>query len=97
MEGIIREIGEWAVGADDLQWILYRRKGRDAWRSLSYVSSTLRVLERCAAEKGCELATARKLVAGLPDTFGAWKTAQAKTERPKHGSCAPALQPALQR
>ena len=65
--------GDWALGADNLQWILYRRKAKTGWRAVSFVASTRQVLERCMREKGCEPSTAKNLLAGLPDTFDAWK------------------------
>jgi len=29
--------GDWALGADNLQWILYRRKAKTGWRAVSFV------------------------------------------------------------
>ena len=72
--------GDWALGADSLQWILYRRhrrpSGKDTWDPLSFVASTRIVLERCMREKGVEAGTARNLIAGLPDTFEVWNLRQ---------------------
>src|SRR5215510_2957002 len=67
--------GDWARGADNLQWILYRRrsKARGGWEAVSFMRSTRAVLERCCREKGCGDDTARNLLTGLPDTFDAWK------------------------
>ena len=65
--------GDWALGTDSLQWILYRQKAKTGWRAVSFVASTRQVLERCMREKGCEPSTAKNLLAGLPDTFDAWK------------------------
>ena len=67
--------GDWALGADSLQWILYRRasKAKGGWHAVSFVASTRAVLERCMREKGCDKVSARNLLAGLPDTFDAWK------------------------
>jgi len=66
--------GKWALGADRLQWIVYKRAGND-WRSLSFVSSSRDILARCLSEKGCDAHTARILLAGLPSTFKEWKSA----------------------
>jgi len=75
--------GDWALGADSLQWILYRRrfKGTEQWRPVSFVASTRQVLERCMREKGCGLDTARNLLAGLPDSFETWKDAPSSLKR----------------
>jgi hypothetical protein len=77
-ERIIATAGDWAVGADKLQWILLRRRSQHlgGWRPVSFVSSTKDVLARCMREKGTDEDTAVKLLDGLPDTFAAWKTAQ---------------------
>ena len=74
-ERIFAISGDWALGADPLQWILYRRRSRTkgGWSAVSFVRSTRTVLERCMREKGCSEDTARNLLAGLPDTFDAWK------------------------
>ena len=73
---IIKTAGNWALGADSLQWILYRNDNRASgrWTGVSFVHSTRQVLERCMREKGVEAAEARELLSGLPDTFDAWKT-----------------------
>ena len=68
--------GDWSVGADELQWILFRRKGRESWRGVSYVRSTRDILARCMREKGTDAATAQLLLSGLPDTFDQWKASQ---------------------
>jgi hypothetical protein len=64
--------GDWAVGADELQWMLMRRHKRktgDSWDPVSFVSSTRDILARCMREKGVEDGTASLLLSGLPDTF----------------------------
>jgi hypothetical protein len=66
-------IGDWALGSDGLQWILYRRWKDGIWRGLSFVRSTKDILARCMREKGVEDVTARLLLSGLPDTFDEWK------------------------
>src|SRR5262249_13113857 len=63
--------GDWALGADSLQWILYRRasKRTGQWQAVSFVASTRVILERCMREKGCPAACQLILLAGLPPTF----------------------------
>src|SRR5262245_40782210 len=60
--------GDWALGADSLQWILYRRasKRTGQWQAVSFVASTRVILERCMREKGCPAACQLILLAGLP-------------------------------
>jgi hypothetical protein len=54
--------GDWAVGADELQWILFRRqKGNTPWRGVSFVRSSRDILARCMREKGVGAAAARLL------------------------------------
>jgi hypothetical protein len=67
--------GKWALGADDLQWILYRRRSEanGGWKALSFVSSTRGVLERCMREADCLDEDRAVLVAGLPPTFNEWR------------------------
>jgi hypothetical protein len=68
--------GKWALGADNLQWILYRKytsKGGEGWRAISFVSSERDILERCMREKGCPEQHRKVLLAGLPPTFKEWK------------------------
>ena len=45
--------GKWGLGADGLQWILYRER-----HAVSFVSSTRGVLERCMRESGCSVRSA---------------------------------------
>jgi hypothetical protein len=53
------------LGADDLQWILYRRRRRAAvpegspllprdWEPIAFVRSTKEILLRCMREQGCK-------------------------------------------
>ena len=67
--------GDWALGADSLQWILYRHmKGSPTpWRAVSFVASTRVILERCMREKGCPQPQREVLLAGLPPTFDQWR------------------------
>jgi len=60
-----------ALGADELQWILYRRPPRkglpDSWDGISFIRSTKAILLRCMREKGCfPDGTAATAVAALP-------------------------------
>lgn len=69
-----------ALGADDLQWILcrlHKRCGRpDTWDAISFVSSTKNILLRCIREAGCiPDGTGPDALDTLPPTFGAWKAA----------------------
>jgi len=70
--------GDWALGADSLQWMLQRRDGQQ-WRSVSFVSSTRNILARCMREKGCPPADTERLLAGLPPTFEEWAEKRAQT------------------
>jgi hypothetical protein len=70
--------GVWALGADSLQWILYRRrsKARGGWVAASFVASTRGVLARCMRESGCSDDDTAVLLAGVPPTFNEWKLAR---------------------
>jgi hypothetical protein len=67
--------GPWALGADNLQWILYKlhSQERGGWTAISFVSSERAILERCMREKGCPEQDRAVLLAGLPPTFKEWK------------------------
>jgi hypothetical protein len=79
-ERIISQSGGWALGADSR-----RSKAKGGWSPVSFVASTRQVLERCCREKGCDDDTARYLLAGLPETFEAWKARQSLRRRaPRH-------------
>lgn len=76
-----------ALGADDLQWILYKSRHKtgpalDAplelqdWFPVSFVRSTKEILCRCIREKGCfPSIQAQTALDGIPSTFDAWKVA----------------------
>jgi hypothetical protein len=77
---------KFALGADDLQWILYKANGLDHladpplepkyWRAISFVSSAKDILLRCMREKGCiPVSTAASVLESYPSTFDAWKAA----------------------
>jgi len=73
---------DWALGADSLQWILYRRRSRTqgGWSAVSFVGSTREVLARRMREKGCPDEDRARLLDGLPPTFDQWcKTRQSSS------------------
>jgi hypothetical protein len=73
VERIFAVSGEWAIGADNLQWILYKKVNNErGWRPVSFVSSSCDILARCMKENGCGL-DAEVLLLGLPATFAEWK------------------------
>jgi len=76
--------GDWALGADSLQWILYRRSSKRTgqWQAISFVGSTRAILERCMREKGCPAACQAILLAGLPPTFDQWRETRQKPPPP---------------
>ena len=66
-----------AVGADELQWIVYRRAGR-GWNGVSFVRSTKAILERCIRQKGVDVTPeGRAKLDALPASFDLWKAARA--------------------
>ena len=79
--------GDWALGADSLQWILYRRasKRTGQWQAVSFVASTRVILERCMGEKGCPAACQLILLAGLPPTFDQWRETRQTPSLPVRG------------
>ncbi|MBL6864052.1 MAG: hypothetical protein ISQ90_04620 [Rhodospirillales bacterium] len=63
----------WAIGADDKQWILLRRRNRQDeayWQSISYVASTKAILRRILRENSVH-PTPRALIDlnELPEQF----------------------------
>jgi hypothetical protein len=70
--------GQWALGADSLQWILYRQRSqqRGGWIGVSFVRSTREILERCMREKGVPERDRAVLLEGLPETFDLWIASQ---------------------
>ena len=72
-----------ALGADGLQWILYKSKAKAGapslepkhWIAISFVHSTKHILERCIRESGLMDATATSALGSLHSTFDAWKAA----------------------
>jgi hypothetical protein len=77
--------GDWALGADSLQWILYRRVNRKSgsdWNAVSFVGSTREVLARCMREKGCPEPVRTVLLDGLPPTSDQWRETLQTTSPP---------------
>jgi hypothetical protein len=73
-DNLFRISGDWALGADELQWIVYRRhrrKGGDSWDRIKFIRSTREHL----AYRLTQLALAddaQRLLDGLPETFEEW-------------------------
>jgi len=77
-----------ALGADDLQWIIYKARRKNApppnadfkaadSKPVSFVSSTKEILLRGLHENGVHLGIeAQAALARYPTTFKAWKAAQ---------------------
>lgn len=63
----------WAIGWDNLQWMLLRRRKRHAqtlWHPHSYIASEKRILRRCMRENGVPVTAAGEaFIDGLPDHF----------------------------
>jgi hypothetical protein len=87
----LRLSDKFALGADDLQWILYRSRReepspldaplkfgrRSEWLPVSFVRSGKDILLRCMRERGCKPCDeAQVALAMLPCTFDAWKAAE---------------------
>jgi hypothetical protein len=80
---VIATAGDWAVASDGIQWILMRRKTRNAgayWHPVSFVRSTRATLARVMREKGTDERSAARLLYGLPDSFEQFKTLQPTLE-----------------
>jgi hypothetical protein len=83
----LRLDAKFALGADDLQWILYRARHKDIplgaplrqrdWDPVSFISSNKDILARCMREKGCFPAgQGAEWMASLTFSFKQWKAAQ---------------------
>jgi hypothetical protein len=75
---LFRISSDWALGADEVQWIIcqrYRRKGRDTWDGIKFMRSTKEHLAYRLTQLA-PLSDARRLLDGLPDTFDEWLAAQ---------------------
>jgi len=81
---VIARAGDWALGADVLQWVLYREG-----RALSFVSSEKDILARCMREKGCPEREQLILLAGLPATFATFREWRQAISRSPEGRCGP--------
>ena len=63
----------WAVRADELQWMLCRRR-RNRGDAISFVATTKAILLRCIREKGAVVdAEGQAALDALPDSFREWK------------------------
>ena len=89
---VIRLSENWAVLADDLQWILAKaqkqgpgRRKPDPpvrWRGLSYIASTKVILLRCVREKGAVVdPDGSRALDALPDTFREWRQRQSMPDQ----------------
>lgn len=54
--------GDWALGSDGIQWILYHSQRLGGWTGVSFVRTTQDVLAMCMREKGLEPDTAAALL-----------------------------------
>ncbi len=77
--------GKWALGADSLQWIIYRintSKGEKVLQGRSFVNSDQDLLRRCFREYGVDLTDDAETALGdLPHTFNEF----AEIYNPKSG------------
>lgn len=73
----------WALGADSLQWILFKddkrgpqaekRHRRAPWKALAFIASTKTVLLRVLSENGVEpTPEGWAALNAMPDSFRAW-------------------------
>jgi hypothetical protein len=87
--------GRYAVGADSLQWIVYRAWSDGKLHPVSFVRSTKHILLRCLKDAGCDLANlgeeAQRALDALPATFKEWQAGQGEGVEE-----APALQPCIE-
>jgi hypothetical protein len=74
----LRIDGKWSLAWDEHQWILQKRqglvekgprRGEEAWRGVSFVTSDRGVLARCMREKGVSVEAGAYGLAALPGTF----------------------------
>lgn len=67
---------DWALGADELQWIVMRRKKRGDqryWNPEAFIATEKRILRRVLREKGIEpTPEAARYLSSMPDTFKEW-------------------------
>lgn len=67
----------WALGADNLQWMVLRarrHKGRVKWQPVAFVASNKAVLKRVLREKGASLSReGEAALNALNETFRKWR------------------------
>jgi hypothetical protein len=68
---LIAHTAKWAVGTDQVQWILMRWLGhpRNPWKHLSFVSSSRDILARVMRERGVPETDRDALLSALPERF----------------------------
>ena len=70
----------WSLGADDNQWIVYRKRShRDQtkWQAVSFIASEKHILRRVLREKGIIVSPeANAALNALSDTFKEWLVSQ---------------------
>ena len=89
---VLRLSADWAVLADDQQWMLCKRRknANSGWKPLSYVASSKAVLLRCLREKGAVVdAQGQAALDALPQSFREWQR-----EMMRRASEAPVPEPA---
>ncbi len=68
----------WALGADDLQWIVLRRRNfrtQRGWKPVAYVATKKSYLLRVLADRDIEVnAFSQANLDCLPDTFLKWRS-----------------------
>ena len=68
---------DWALGYDDLQWIVYRayfKRGAARYEPKSFIGSTKRILRRVLRENGIEpTSKAKEYLDTMPDSFTEWR------------------------
>ena len=73
---IIELCDGWALGYDQRQWIILRRRNtrtQCGWKSVAFIATEKRVLRRVLREKGISPnLEAAEYIDAMPDTFRAW-------------------------
>lgn len=74
---ILDESEKSALGTDDRQWIVFRRRKRrdhEYWNPISFIASRKAILARVLREKGIQLTSgAQDFLASMPSTFREWQ------------------------
>lgn len=77
----------WALGADDLQWIVLQRRNsrtQSGWKPVAYIACEKWILLRVLHELGVQLtAESQAKLNDLPDRFRDWRDAQARSPAPE--------------